>query len=306
MAEVAALDAGIPARPRALQVGTLGGLILAYKRSPEFSALAPDTVKSYQRAFDALRDAAELPVEQFTAAAVLTIRDGLYAKRGRWLANMVVAVLSVVLGWGVPRGYVQLNAAAGVPKVRRSRRAGVANPAWAASEVMAALELATGGMRKGIALAYYTGMRLKDVLEARVSDRRADGSIERVSSKPGVSITVFEANRLSAILNEPPTGREFIVETLHGQPFTRDGFKTNFHKLKEKLLSAGAIRAGRTFHGLRKSLGKDAAEAGFSENDIARALGQTSPASARPYTVEAGQREAAKRVMRVLEERGKR
>jgi integrase len=38
------------------------------------------------------------------------------------------------------------------------------------------------------------------------------------------------------------------------------------------------IRKGLTFHGLRKSLGKRAADAGFSENDIAAALGQANPA----------------------------
>lgn len=256
------------------------------------------------------RDAAEIAahrVELFDAAAILTIRDGLYRKHGRWLANMVVAVLSVVLGWGVPRGYAKSNAAAGVPKVRRSRKAGVANPSWTAGEVAALLDMATDGMRKGIALAYYTGMRLKDVCEARTADRRADGTIERTSSKPGVQITVFEAKRLSAILDAPPASVSgYIVETQDGTPFTRSGFQSNFHKLKAKLVKAGVLRAGRTFHGLRKSLGKDAAEAGFSENEIAGALGQTSPASARPYTVEAQQRAAAKRVIRALERKGKR
>jgi integrase len=282
-------------------------LVVAYKRSPEFAALAPDTVKSYQRAFDALRPSDGERVEHFTAAAILTIRDGLYAKRGRWLANMVVAVLSVVLGWGVPRGYVALNAAAGVPKVRRPRKLGVANPAWTAGEVNAALELATGGMRKGIALAYYTGMRLKDVVETLKSDR-ADSVIQRLSSKPGVSISVFETKRLSSILEEPgdEPGGLSLVATRRGNPFTRSGFQSNFHKLKKKLVAQGSIRPGLTFHGLRKSLGKDAAEAGFSENDIAGALGQTSPASARPYTVEARQRSSAERVIRALEKEGKR
>jgi integrase len=306
-AEVAALNAAVPPRPAALPVSTLGGLIVEYKRSPEFAALAPDTVKSYQRAFNALADVAGNRAELFTPAVILTIRDGLYRKHGRWLANMVVAVLSVVLGWGVPRGHVASNAAAGVPKVRRARGAGVANPSWTAGEVAAMLDLAKGGMRKGVALAYYTGMRLKDVVEARVEDRRADGTIERTSSKPGVQITVFEAKRLSAILDEAPASVSgYIVETQTGTPFTRDGFQSNFHKLKAVLVKAGALRPGRTFHGLRKSLGRDAAEAGFSENDIAGALGQTSPASARPYTVEARQRAAAKKVMRALERRGKR
>ncbi len=61
------------------------------------------------------------------------------------------------------------------------------------------------------------------------------------------------------------------------------------------------IRPGLTFYGLRKSLGKRAADAGFNENDIAEALGHSSPASARPYTIEAARKSGARRVLRALD-----
>jgi integrase len=305
-AEVAALNASAPPRPEVLSVRTLGGVIEAYKRSPEFAALSPDTVVCYQRAFDAVADWRGKSVAAFDAKSVLTLRDNLYADRGRWLANMTVAVLSVVFGWAIPRGLADTNPAAGVPKIRRPRGQGVANPGWSAAEVDAMLELATHGMRKGVALAYYTGMRLKDVVETRRDEWKGQ-RIERRSSKPGVPVVYYVVKRLAAILAEPDVKPgEYLVVTLAGRPFTRDGFKTNFIKLKDQLLADGKLAPGRTFHGLRKSLGKDAAELGFSENDIAGALGQTSPASARPYTVEAKQRLAAERVMRALERRGKR
>ena len=72
-----------------------------------------------------------------------------------------------------------------------------------------------------------------------------------------------------------------------GKSYTEDGLDSSFDRIKHELVAAGNIRPGLTFHGLRKSLGKAAADAGFSENDIAGALGQANPASARPYTVEA-------------------
>jgi integrase len=303
--EVAAIEAAKP-QVQAPLAGSLGGLITAYKRSPEWAGLAPDTQKSYQRAFNALQPIDALSLEDLDSAAVLTIRDKVYAKNGRWLANMVVAVLSVVLAWGAPRKYLASNTAAGVPKIRRSRQLGVANKSWTWDEVTALLDLAPGGMRKGCALAYFTGMRLKDVVETLRASRTGD-EIARQSSKPGTQISVFATKRLVDILDEPDkiAGDTIVVNEL-GEPYTRDGFKTNFHKLKAKLVEAGKIRKGLTFHGLRKSLGKDAADMGFSENDIAGALGQSSPASARPYTVEHRQREAARKVIRALEERGKR
>lgn len=304
--EVASLNAGKPVLEKPKALSTLGGLIAAYKRSPEYAGLAPDTRKSYQRAFDAVATLDALPADELDQRAIMALRDKVYGVRGRWLANMVVAVLSVVLGWGVPRGFVSSNGASGVPKIKRNRKMGVANKAWLWPEVDVALKRATGGLRKAIALAYFTGMRKKDIVEALSGDR-VDGRIERLSSKPGVQITVFEAKRLSAILDEQDAAEgDALVRTKKGTAYTRDGLDTLFHRLKVKLVSEGLIRPGLTFHGLRKSLGRDAAGLGFSENDIAGALGQTNPASARTYTVEHRQREAARKVIRALERRGKR
>jgi integrase len=87
-----------------------------------------------------------------------------------------------------------------------------------------------------------------------------------------------------------------------GKSYTEDGLHSSFDRIKQELATAGKIRPGLTFHGLRKSLGK-AADAGFSENDIAGALGQTNPASARPYTVEAARTKGADRVFKALAKR---
>ena len=63
------------------------------------------------------------------------------------------------------------------------------------------------------------------------------------------------------------------------------------------------IRAGLTFHGLRKSMAKKAADLGFSESYIAGALGNASAASARPYTIEAAREKGARRIFRALEKK---
>lgn len=304
--EVAGLDAFTP-KVEAPKLHTLGGLIAAYKRSPEFIGLKPDTKKGYERAFNALKPSADTVTEAIEQKHVLAARDSVFETNGRWLANMTVSVLSIVLGWGVPRGFVIKNAAAGVPKIRRTGL-GVANPAWTWAEVDTLLKRATGGLRKAVALAYFTGMRKKDVVELRTDARLArGGEIEFGSSKPGRNISVFEAKRLSAILDEPDTvPGETLVVNQDGQPYTRDGLDTMFDRLKRDLVAEKLIRPGLTFHGLRKSLGKDLADLGMSENDIAGALGQANPASARPYTIEAKQKDAARRAMRALERKGKR
>lgn len=84
---------------------------------------------------------------------------------------------------------------------------------------------------------------------------------------------------------------------------TRTSGTSKPFKVKRALVKAGTIRPGLTIHGLRKSLGKAAADAGFSENDIAGALGQANPASARVYTQEAARNEGALRMFKALSTR---
>jgi hypothetical protein len=169
---MASLEAAKPDR----RPGTLGALFTLYRASPEFTQLAPATRIGYQRAMDALQSLDAKPLHTMDQPWVLATRDIVFEKRGRWLANMTVKVLSIALGWGVPRGLVTINAASGVPMIRRPKDRGVANKAWTPREVDAILKHTSGGLRKAIALAYYAGLRKTDVVAVpKIS--RAGGSI---------------------------------------------------------------------------------------------------------------------------------
>lgn len=315
--EVKALDAEIAARaPLPEKPGSLGKLFALYKASPEFTTLKPATKTGYQRAMDALKSQHDKPLADIDQPYILELRDEIYDARGRWLANMAVKLLSIVLGWGVPRGHVVANAAQGVPKVRRPTSAGVANKAWRPAEVDAILRATTGGLQKAVALAYYGALRKTDVVALPLAARRKVGRRSSeidvaMISKNGRELTIFEARRLQAILDTPdalpakmkrPRANRLVVNRW-GQAYTVDGLDTVFDRVKRQLVKEGKIRPGLTFHGLRKSLGKEAADLGFSENDIAGALGQTNPASARPYTIEAARTKGAARVFRALSKR---
>lgn len=324
LAEVKALEAKIATRAPAPdpRPAGLGGLFALYRAAPEFTQLEAPTKKSYQRAMDALRTFDLKPLHTIDQPWVLKTRDEIFDIRGRWLANMMVSVLSVVLGWGVPRGLVTVNAAKGVPKIRRPKRAGVANKAWRPGEVAAyleatrALKVGGGGLRKAVALAYYGGLRKADVVRVpKVARINGVIDLEQIN-KTGRELSIFEAKRLTEILNEKDdiqmgraakrTGRKVggtLVLNRLGQPYTEDGLDSSFDRIKRQLVKDGTIRPGLTFHGLRKSLGKAAADLGFSENDIAGALGHANPASARPYTIEAARKKGAERVFKALDKK---
>ena len=171
-------------------------------------------------------------------------------------------------------------------------------------------------LRKAVALAYYGGLRKEDVVRVPKT-ARSGGSIDMdMINKNGKELSIFEAKRLTAILNEPDAiqmgratkrdGRRVddkLVLNRFGQRYTKDGLDSSFDRVKRNLVEAGALRPGLTFHGLRKSLGKAAADAGFSENDIVGALGQANPASARVYTQEAARNQGALRVFKALSRR---
>jgi hypothetical protein len=311
-AAVAKLDAGTPAKPAPLsKPRTLGELIERYRASPEFqTSIGEVTRTGYQRAFDCIAHADGITIAKVDQPWLLELRDAVAAVRRRHMGNYVVKILSIVLGWGVPRGFVIANAAKGIPKIRKRRGAPVANKAWLAAEVEAVLRAARSkghiGLAKAVAIAYYAALRKTDTV-ALPSAARQKFDLVIEQSKTGKALSILQARRLHVILDLPdaqaPDDVEVptLVRRRDGRPYTADGLDSLFDRLKRELVKAGTIRAGLTFHGLRKSLGKKAADLGFSENDIAAALGQTNPASARPYTIEAARNKGARRVFKALE-----
>ena len=102
--------------PQARPKQHFGGLIAAYRTASAYLELAPDTRRGYQRIWDDWKAINSMPLANIDQVFILGLQERIYKKRGRWLANMVVSVLSVVLSWGVPRGIAESNAAAGIPK----------------------------------------------------------------------------------------------------------------------------------------------------------------------------------------------
>jgi hypothetical protein len=56
-------------------------------------------------------------------ASVVRIRDKAASSRNRRLANYVKALLSVIFGWGLERGFLANNPASGIKDIRRPKGA---------------------------------------------------------------------------------------------------------------------------------------------------------------------------------------
>ena len=151
-----------------VEVVSLGDLLDAWKKSQEWQALKSETQGSYQRVIDpttgAISSKRTISLTSFTPSIIASIRDEVAQKRKRWMANYSVKVLRTAFGWGRLRGWCQSNAAEGVPLLPRPSDAAVRNRAWSPEEFEIVWDRASPRLRRALALAYYAGLRLGDVV----------------------------------------------------------------------------------------------------------------------------------------------
>jgi integrase len=286
LAEVERLDGQVPPEPKA---GTLGSLIVAYRRSPEFLELAPRTGADYQKVFDYLHPLEGDPLVSINSAYVIEVRDAAFQAHKRRFANYVLAVLRLLLKWGAVRNLVATNQAATVPKLRRPRGTPQANRPWDADECQAVLDAASGGLKVGLALGMFAGMREGDVI--RQPRRVYDGAwLHWMQGKTGALVELPVHPTLKAILDAMDAPSEIEALTLvansQGRPYTANGFRTIFFRLIRRLEAEGKVRAGLTFHGLRHTAGRVLADRGADPRTIAALLGHKTLQMAAHYSEE--------------------
>ncbi len=294
LAEVERLNGARPADPRP---GTLGALISAYRRSPEFLELAPRTRSDYQKVFDYLQPLDGDPLITITSAYVIEARDAAFSAHKRRFANYVLSVLRLLLKWGAVRDLVETNQAATVPKLRRPRGTPQANRAWDPDECEAVLSVATGGLKVGIALGMFAGMREGDVIRAQRSIYEG-GWLRWSQGKTGAPVELPVHPQLREVLDRAYLGPGSVealtlVANQSGRPYTGNGFRVMFFRLVRKLEAEGKVRPGLTFHGLRHSAGKALADRGADPRTIAALLGHKTLQMAAHYSEEADRKKRA-------------
>lgn len=295
----ASLVGDLEARP-----GTWGGLVKAFKKSPEWEALAERTRKDYStRVFDYLSPIDDLAIERITGPSIFKLRDKASKKSVR-RANMIIQVVSRVFSWAIPRGLATANPAAGVSLLKRDQKKERANRPWTMEECAVVLGAAPIQLRVPLALAMYTGLREADILRIRW-DFYSEGLFNFRPNKNSYDLWLAPPPPLRAVLEDAPRRALTIACTTRGTSWTESGFRSSWHTFREKLIEAGKIPTGLTIHGLRHTVGNYLADAGISTEDIARILGITME-MAKHYSDRAARRSTASAAVVVLGEIGKR
>lgn len=296
---------------KAALAGMLGGLIVAYRASPEWNGLADRTRSDYEKVFGWLdaQNMGRSVLDEFEARHVMKLRDRAFRHHKRRFANYVVQVLSLIFAWGQPRGWIKFNPAHRLEKIRRPRGAPKKNRRWTPAEYAAVVSAATPAMRIALAIGYHTGLREGDVIRLTwdayksgmitLTLRKGDAE-HAIPAAQALAVALDEARALNAKRKVPCTT---IVTGDRGRSYRgEDGFRANFFKLIRDLVSKGKVGAGLTFHGLRTTLASELADEGSDNRDIMAVTGHRSEAAVRPYTEDADRRRRAASAVRKIEQ----
>nr|WP_321456104.1 tyrosine-type recombinase/integrase [uncultured Cohaesibacter sp.] len=274
--------------------GTLGGLIEAYRQSPDFRGLAPRTRSDYERVMLWMLEGKkkDTPLTSFKPSTITKIRDLAFEKHKRTFANYVVTLFSILFNWGMQYDFVENNPASKVKKIRRSSKEGTANRPWTVAERLAAFEIAPPQLILPMALALYAGLREGDVV--RLTWAAYDGtSINFTQGKTGDMVWIPTGPVLKAIIDSTERKGTIMCLTTRVTSWTESGLRATFFKHIRTLKKQEKVQPGLTFHGLRTTLATDIAEAGGSEKEMMAVLGHRTEAMASHYSRNANRKKLA-------------
>lgn len=250
--------------------GTLGAVVLRYKKSDEWRQLAQSTRDNYAvnlkgvvAKFGSL-PAKFLGLMEFRRD-VLRWRDEMAEKHAR-AANAKVTILSTVLTWAAERGEIPSNALKDISRTYKGDRAEVI---WEPGDIAAFNKEASPALQKAVLMASDTGQRSGDLRALRWS--AYDGkAIKLKQSKGGRWVYIPATKELKAMLDAEPRASEFILVNSLGNPWNADSFKRSFRAARKR-----AKLDRLHFHDLRGTCVTRLAEAGCTVPEIAAITGHS-------------------------------
>src|SRR5579863_3613715 len=260
--------------------GSVGALIEAYLRSPEWDAkrrVSKDHFLIYARELDPWRP---LPVNGIRRRLVLALRDELAATRGPSTANRFITVTSVLLSWAVEREWIEVN-----PLLRIKRLPGGHLRAWNAEEYTRIVPRLPEPLRRAAVLASYTGQRRSDLIAMKWS--QYDGaSISLKQQKTGAELVIPAAYELRLELEAwragvvAPHPERTILTTHTGLPW--EGRYLS-HLFWREVVKIEPEAKGLNVHGFRKLCAATLIELGCSEHEAAAITGHDDMSVLRLY-----------------------
>lgn len=219
------------AMSRAPVEGRVSFLIWRYLNDDVFKKKRPLTQRDYRKHLDAIK--LKFGDLSLKAMASPTMTDHLYKWRDKLAetsprqADYAMSVLSLLLGWGVKRGLLTFNRAAGIEDVYHADRS---EKTWSEEQEAAFLAVASPSIARGFLLAVEAGLSPEDVYVIPWSAVQGNVLIGR-RLKTGVPFAVPISPKLRRMLDEAPRGDSVTILTKEdGFPFDPkgNGFRSLF------------------------------------------------------------------------------
>lgn len=254
------------------KVGTMFGLIAAYKASTDFTKRAEKTRKDYLRYLKLIEDKfGTLPIAALEDKAARGVfkawRDGFAATPRK--ADYAWTMIARVLSHAKDSGTIGVNVCERGGRIYAADRS---DRVWKSEDIAAFAAHASAELGLALLMALWTGQREGDLL--RLPWSAYDGTHIRLKqSKTGRRVTIPCGATLRAALDalpRPASPFSTILTNTRGAAWTSDGFRASWGK--------AAKRAGiddLTFHDLRGTAVTRLSLAGSTEQEIATLTGHS-------------------------------
>lgn len=251
---------------------TVHNLIWRYKQSPEYRDLADRTRADYAKQLDKIQVvfgglSLRAMAAREVAAHIYAWRDSMRDSPRR--ADYAVTVLKLVLAWGVRRGLLEFNRAAGVEKLSNADRR---EKTWSAAQVDAFMNVASEPMKRAMIFALETGQRQGDLIT--LGWGAVQGNVIHLrQAKTGVRVAVPISAALRECLDAVPRGDATTILTKpDGRPWE---IKGNGFRSAWRLTCQAAGIKGVTFHDLRGTFVTRRLSEGWTTQEVAMCTGHT-------------------------------
>ena len=269
---------------------TIGDLIMHFRKSPQWVDLSDGTRRTWGSALDLIeRKWGGTPLTVWSdprmKAKIVDWRDSrANTPRG---ADIGITVLSRLLEFGLLRGLVRLNAAAGIPNLYKGggRSLIVWNEEDMARFAKAALEMQQPQMVDGMRLAALTGLRRQDLIVVTfddVQDKTLTTLAQKQSRNRRFRATIPILPELASLIEElrnryrRPSITTLLVNSF-GSPWSEAGFTGSFGRIRDKAGIGGIDEQGQAtskhLHVLRGTFCTKLCMAGLSNEEVGMVMG---------------------------------
>lgn len=269
---------------------TIRQFVTAYLGSPHMASLSVSTRKGYVLYLSQFaNDLGDHTPDELKPHGVARLRDNLMKNPAT--ANRFIKSISALYSWGREHGWVELNPAMKIKKLKGGEHEPWPPDCLAVIETALPPDLAWPHL-----VALHTGQRLGDVL--RMTSDDVEGSavwVTQGKTKKRLLIPLHSAIRDRVLSTEG-----VICKRRDGRQWTEPHFQSAVDGAYKKPLAAPLSDAGVVFHGLRKNATVKLLEAGCSEAETAAVTGM-SLAMVMHYGKGARQKVLARSAMKKVE-----